>query len=385
MPTLCKIEEDVIELSKYPNDEIEFFDFSDKSKICDFLNLFFHQEKNFLPEKYKKMFSELSCNKPGFQYLSSASTRLILHDFVEEIDKIFYSSINREYHKIFSKINNFLNTMSQPLVNVNAINNRVSQCKFDGVVNNYKSFLPVSNGKAETIRYSQTSTLTGRLTVKSGPNILTAPSDIRNCFLPATKNGKIVQIDLISAEPKFALYATQAKVPDDVYNAMCKLIFKNKLTREQAKLVTLCVLYGQSKRNLSKKIPPTISVNNVCKQTSRYFSYDRLVKDIKEGIEDNFMKNYFGRPIKINDCSDNVLVNYFLQSSVAEASLLMFSDLCKEHKNFLTPLYVIHDALIADATESFFDLVDENDSIDLFLGEWKFKSKIKILSDNYKT
>jgi hypothetical protein len=74
-----------------------------------------------------------------------------------------------------------------------------------------------------------------------------------------------------------------------------------------------------------------------------------------------------------------------LQSSVAEASLLMFSDFCKKYSDCVTPLYVIHDALIVDAEEVFFEKINNSNNVDLFLGEWKFKSQIKILSDNYST
>ena len=75
---------------------------------------------------------------------------------------------------------------------------------------------------------------------------------------------------------------------------------------------------------------------------------EKLKDRLKDQWNSNAFRNYFSRPMKTDQ--SRLLISHYLQSSVAEMSILMFSRFCNEHK--ADPLFVIHDALIIDANES---------------------------------
>ena len=77
--------------------------------------------------------------------------------------------------------------------------------------------------------------------------------------------------------------------------------------------------------------------------------------------------------------NDNLFISYFLQSSVAEASILMFSDFCFSNTGKCVPLYIIHDAVILDATHEL--VLELGDSHKLKFGDWEFDASITILGD----
>ena len=110
----------------------------------------------------------------------------------------------------------------------------------------------------------------------------------------------------------------------------------------------------------------------------RYFDYRSLRKNLDLAACSGNLRNALGRPLVIAD--RGVLVSHFLQSSVAEASILMFSDFCKKNPG-LKPNYVIHDALIVDTPKSFWEQFNDGDTVDLFFNDWKFESKVNFLDN----
>ena len=63
------------------------------------------------------------------------------------------------------------------------------------------------------------------------------------------------------------------------------------------------------------------------------------------------LRNAIGRPLNVPDDNPHLLVSYYLQSSVSEGSILMFSRFIEETKLTCRPLFVIHDALIVDCDQ----------------------------------
>lgn len=385
MPTLCNVRGSDILLSEHPEkNNIYLNPVSGSSLVIEFANLVSAAHKvDYAPENFIKLAAAINLDQSKVYDVMPAH---ILKDFLlstSEICKnVFRDEKNKDYFSLYLEIKSFLKNLKAPIINKHMVESLIKESKHDGPKYSFKSFIDSGSIYSPPVYYSQDSTLTGRLTVKKGPNILTAPSSIRNCFKSRFKNGKILQLDLISAEPKFALLAKQGFSPEDVYSDLCSSIFEDKLTRKQAKLTTLCSLYGQSKRKLAEKLPPDISPTDIVNKTNRYFGKEVLLDNIKSTLKKGQILNYFGRPLTIPENKDHILISYFLQSSVAEASIKMFSDYYNENKDSFVPLYVIHDALIIDATPEFFTSHKESMQVDLFLNNWKFETEIKVLGNN---
>jgi len=235
------------------------------------------------------------------------------------------------------------------------------------------------DGLCNPVKYSMTNSATGRLTVVSGPQILTIPSEARTCFKSKYPNGSILQIDVISAEPKFALHLSGIRPPRDVYKHVAETILENKVTRDQAKLITLCSLYGQSMKKLSEQLPDTVPARGVIQKTKKYFDSDFLLSRLKSEKTRGKIRNAIGRPVVVPEGNPHLLISYYLQSSVAEGSLLMFSDFLEKTQLTCDPLFVIHDALIVDCDEDSSKKLIEDQNFSLFLGDWKFDAEVKLV------
>ena len=81
------------------------------------------------------------------------------------------------------------------------------------------------------------------MTVFSGPQILTAPKELKNCLVSKNKDGKIFQADYISLEPRVARLLSNGSAERDIYSQTNTELFDNKLNREQVKLIFLCAIY----------------------------------------------------------------------------------------------------------------------------------------------
>jgi len=221
-----------------------------------------------------------------------------------------------------------------------------------------------------------TATSTGRLTVIEGPNILTLPAAARKSIKSRFPNGKILQIDLTAAEPRIALFYNQIKSPADIYSHIANTILQGKVTRAEAKLITLCALYGQSPKKLSKALPASINSREVIRKTKSFFGSEDLTRSLRQRNMAGNLRNILGRPLKVDHDRSDLLISYFLQSSAAEVSIVMFAEFCEKFKKDVKPLYVVHDALLFDASEEISTLLLSKKSFPLSLGQWKFETKV---------
>lgn len=333
-----------------------------------------------ISENYSKMLSVLEvCESSIAKYIPREVVRDHAKTISKAANRVMQNKSNALYLDYYLDIVNFLKTMKTPLADESKIKFYAESQKHDGPRRNIEAFLPTSTGFSKVTEYCNARTATGRLTVVKGPNILTAPSEVRNCFKSRFKNGSIFQIDIISAEPKFALYESEVNPPIDVYNEMNKILFSGEMKRSGIKIATLCALYGQSPSNLSKSLPPGFSATRVIQDVKNYFGIKELQSRLLSAYNEGDLRNALGRPLSPPD--KNTLVSYYLQSSVAEAAILMFKNLCDSEPD-LVPLYVIHDALIVDAKPRLSDFFLSNKKIDLVYNRWKFTAEIKFLGDN---
>jgi hypothetical protein len=276
-----------------------------------------------------------------------------------------------EYAKTLKKILIFLNEIKPSLVSKDSIEN-----------DRFQSLKPDENGYHQPIIYSNTKTATGRLTVTSGPNVLTMPSSFKNNLRSRFDGGKILQIDLIAAEPTVALNLVNNPPIEDPYQDISRLIFQNEVARDVCKNIVLCSLYGQSKKNLSKKIPSHLSVDDAIRKTKDYFDYESLLERIERTtFRTDWIRNHYGRPIRMQERNESLLVSYFLQSTAAEAALLAFSNLHSRTKDHSVPICLIHDAMLIDCKPDYHSFLLSKKILKLKVNDWIFPAKVTVVNE----
>ena len=348
------------------------------TELTEFFKIINKPPIHAIPVEYQQICNFL--NLSGKHALQSIPKDKIANHIFHEIEKMKKALCDiedQQYLVTYLTIKRFLLGLNRAAVDIKELKTHIQKTSYDAVKSSLRSLKPLDDHFCKKTSYSMTNSATGRLTVLDGPQILTIPAESRKCFKSKYKNGKILQIDLISAEPKFALHLSGKKPPKDVYAFITKTILENKVTRKQAKLITLCALYGQSVKKLEAQLPESVNARSVIQKTKKYFDSESLLARLRVESKKGFIRNAMGRPITIEPDNERLLISYYLQSSVAEASIVMFSEFIKNTAYKCDPLFVIHDALIIDCDESTCHELLENKNFNLLLGDWNFEAEVK--------
>jgi DNA polymerase I-like protein with 3'-5' exonuclease and polymerase domains len=202
----------------------------------------------------------------------------------------------------------------------------------------------------EVPTYDRTSTKTGRLTIKKGPQVLTLKREFRSIFTPTKSNRVLFEIDFISLEPRVALNFANVHASNDVYLSFLESS-GIKVSRDTAKLAVLCSLYGAGNLRLERllqKESANITARYLMKAVTQYFRVADLKHHLFSQAREGLIQNYFGRPIEIDDARESILINNYLQSTAADVAIAGFNDFAKRFAGKCRPLFVIHDALVID-------------------------------------
>mgnify|MGYP003649538274 CR=1 FL=1 len=275
-----------------------------------------------------------------------------------------------------------LDRLQSPLVDIPMLKSIIaksSQSKSYDLVR----FLPKGKDNlAPKTKYSMGGSITGRLTVSSGPNILTLKRSHRAIMKSRFDGGNIVQADISSLEPRIALSVAGKQPPDDIYSHVCEKLFGGKLSRSQAKQSILTCIYGGSSWTLGKVLSSDANPEKILKDVKKYFEIENLNKNLEtEVLDKGFITNLYGRRIM----SGESLVNHFLQSTGVDVSLSVFrsllSSLDASDVDYV-PIYVIHDAIVLDVSSSALEalrgICEESFQVDGI--KCKFPLKVDIIS-----
>lgn len=229
---------------------------------------------------------------------------------------------------------------------------RITEIINSGAHNSHiaETFKPRSGGYAQPVLYNRFSTVTGRLTVESGPNILLLKKEYRDVIKPSDPNGKILSLDFSSLEARILLYESGNDcVEQDLYSTLANRF--GGMPRDLVKAAVLSVLYGSSKSMVALNLGVTESkVNDIVLKIEEYIDTRSLLKRLKSQLSSTgHITNKFGRKIKIERPQDNILVNYYAQSTGVDVSLMGFSKIIETlGGEGIRPIFVLHDALILD-------------------------------------
>lgn len=285
--------------------------------------------------------------------------------------------LNDQYHGNFICQREFLLNLSRASIDVSKLNRFIESEKNQTILSTLNTFRPANDKFAERCVYNQSATLTGRLTVKEGPQVLILPKRHKEMIKSRFLGGEVYQVDFVSLEPRVARLATGQPASDDVYLQLSKELFNSTLTREQCKIAVLCALYGASKSKLAKMIGSSHNPAMIIKKIQGFFGVNDILANIKPELKkEASFRNYFGRKIEPDRNDDNALINYYIQSSAVDAAMIGFSEVTKKiNKKFLKcmPIFVIHDAILYDVhpdhKKDFFDILSEGINIPT-LGEF---------------
>ncbi len=224
------------------------------------------------------------------------------------------------------------------------------------------SFTPMK-GVTKKVGYNLTGTSTGRLTISEGPQILTLKAEMRDILTSRYEGGKIMQFDYVSLEPRVALILSGQDPVKDIYTDLCDKVLDSQHGRQTAKLLTIATLYGMGVRRVKELIGVSKhTAYEVLKKLEIFFGVSEVKAHLEEEAKSGFIKNYFGRNIRVRNDASHVLYNNYIQSSAMDAALEGFYQIVQgvekeDHK--CVPLFLLHDAIIFDCHPECFDKLED--------------------------
>ena len=224
------------------------------------------------------------------------------------------------------------------------------------------SFAPMK-GVTRKVGYNLTGTSTGRLTISEGPQILTLKAEMRDILTSRYEGGKIMQFDYVSLEPRVALILSGQDPVKDIYTDLCDKVLDSQHGRQTAKLLTIATLYGMGVRRVKELIGVSKhTAYEVLKKLEIFFGVSEVKAHLEEEAKSGFIKNHFGRNIRVRNDASHVLYNNYIQSSAMDAALEGFYQIVQgvekeDHK--CVPLFLLHDAIIFDCHPECFDKLED--------------------------
>jgi hypothetical protein len=314
-----------------------------------------------------------------------------INSFALETDRILEEQDMTYFFGPFQQGQKVFDTLSPANIDMEAF---LDLCKSNPEDTNLLSFRPVyGSTMTNPICYSRTDSVTGRLTVVKGPQILHLKKKHRRQILAKSRfgsEGKVYEFDYKCLEPRvlLALQKSNQQIPVDIYQHAHEKVFNLDpiLNRDKVKIVLLTSLYGGSTEAVSEE--STLSPRQASEAVSALGSYfgieslrERLVE---ESRQHDYIKNLYGRKVSTLSARNGILVNYFTQSTAMDVAQLGFSKIVKNlDTSKAVPLYLITDALYMDIHNSVEErvvnhVVEVGSRVDMFPGV-KFHLEPKVL------
>jgi DNA polymerase I-like protein with 3'-5' exonuclease and polymerase domains len=280
----------------------------------------------------------LSLGKQNFKDYVAKSKKYVENELKFMNDNTYYSTTFIDGRQSLFKLSHY-----------NICMETLARHKKTADIRNTKLLQSFANN--QKVKYSQSSSVTGRLSVTSGPNILHLKREHRNILTSRYGNeGAILQIDFKSLEPRILALLQKDDIPDDVYSDVVKFMGED-IGRDLVKKATLSTIYGMSRYNLATMLNIK-NTKEVVEKINEYFGIPLFQKSLTIDLADNNkIQNFYGRNIFVEQGNEHLLINYFTQSTGVDVSLLGFNqiiDNIKKEELNVAPIFILHDALILD-------------------------------------
>jgi len=214
------------------------------------------------------------------------------------------------------------------------------------------AFTANAEGQCARIEYDNYGSSTGRMSVKSGPKILTMSKELRHIFRSSWGDeGTLLSVDYNALEPRVIMTLMGVKtLPADIYTSIGEKLQLAHVSRKTLKLMILAILYGMARKNFIVKF---------MSEQDPDVAYDRIrdelgVKDIltriKQDMQDGFIRNHYGRPLSCEN--ESLYVNHFTQSTAVDVACEGFLNLVKDNSDIIRPIFILHDELVVDVKNS---------------------------------
>lgn len=236
---------------------------------------------------------------------------------------------------------------------------RVNQIIEDSGMNRkvVEGLIPDASGCAMPIVYDRFGTRTGRLTVRSGPGILTMKKEYRDAFISSFEGGNIVSLDFSALEVRVLLYEMGRKCDEeDLYSFLARSLFSGEFDRKAVKAAVIAESYGSGKASLSRFLGMSGTKLDVLVENLREFLGIKSLKDkvSHQYWKNGYIRNRYGKKVFIEEPMSHIFVNSYAQSTGVDVSLLGFNEVIKllVPGGGIRPLFVLHDELILDVSPS---------------------------------
>ena len=328
----------------------------DNNVIRDFFNVYDFKISSVFDRKYEKSMEDFDISEVPWRYVVPREEWFSsIKGYVGSISKLLESSNSTGYYNFFMESNEIITSLTK------ACDKKIVNLKNQPEV--LKTF--IKKHQSEEITYSRSSTKTGRLNIVKGPNILTLKKEWRTLLHPKTKKN-LISIDLVSCEPRTLMLTQGLKPSKDVYLSIVKELGLSKTDRSKVKIYTLASMYSKDHNT---------SGNKLKKEITKYFNLKSFKSNLIDSMDDGIIYNKFGRPIVVKEKEINNVINYYIQSTSADASLMCFSKILKNYD--IIPCYIIHDELICEASDEVVKDLRSQKSIDILgLGNYYYDVKI---------
>lgn len=243
---------------------------------------------------------------------------------------------------------------------------------------NVSSFKP-RGGWCDRIVYNRFGTRTGRLTVSSGPNILTLRRDLRK-FLKSRhgENGVLLQVDFSALEVRLLAADLNKCAPaGDPYQSLADEL---GISRKSAKLALISTTYGSSERGVANSLDISLDeAHRIVGTIQRKHAVVEQVSRLRsEFNQTGFIRNRYGRKVGVPDPSDGPLLNSYLQSTGVDVALWGFLQVIERlPEGHAVPIALIHDAMVLDVTKEFASKIGGSLLVKVPGYEGKFPLKIE--------
>jgi len=206
----------------------------------------------------------------------------------------------------------------------------------------------------DRIEYTRNETVSGRLTVKSGPKLLNLPKKYRNILKSRFAEGEIVMVDFKSLEPRVAKYILSKNeiLNDDIYQDLISQLSFN-IDRVVMKRAVISILYGMSEETMQIGELAIDKIREIRQCVLKYFKIADLLELSLQKNKSGSYQTYFGRPIYWdNDVQLHQVLNGYIQGTAVDVALSGFLELTNHFNNEMIPIGLIHDAILIDVEKN---------------------------------